>query len=194
MAAYCERCRLYIPDGMTTCRMCGGAVFEQRAEPSQRERPLAGSLPRREHSQQFSKWLLVIGLSLVVSPAIRLYAIFAKDLPLLTTDEGQAFLAQYPGLETVYQLQLASSVVLVLLALVVNLLFYTNSKRFPVLMMVYVGLGFLVSLTMTGVIHMEFPQANLAGNAYPLVRSMLYAALAIGYLYTAPEVKTRFVR
>jgi hypothetical protein len=183
-----------MPDGMTKCRMCGKSVLQAQPEPSMLDRPILGTVKQTSHTPAFSKWLFLVGLSLVLTPALYLYTIFSRDLVLLTTDEGLAEIGKYPGSDKLVEFELIASIVLVLAAVVVNFLFYRKSKRFPVSMMIYVGTIFAYRVAYTGVMHVLFPQMNLAGNFYPLVRSMAYAGLAIWYLFTAKEVKERFVK
>jgi Protein of unknown function (DUF2569) len=173
--------------------MCGSSVLA--APPPMSDGPMLSSRPRAVARPGFSKWLFFIGLSLVVTPAVRVYAIVERQIPVLFSDEGQAMLAQHPGLDKLVSFEIGMNALLVLAALVLNLLFYSWSKHFPKAMIAYVALTFAYLLAVTAAVNSLFPDALLAQRAqsfYSLLRYLIWGVVMAGYLLFNPDVKTRF--
>jgi hypothetical protein len=189
-AAYCKRCSIYVPEGMPACRMCGSALLV--APPSEPDGPTL-TKTRRPAQPGFSKWLFVVGVSLVVTPALRIFAITQKQIPALWGDESQSTLAQYPGLDRLLYFEIGMNVLLVVAALLLNYLFYAKKRNFPNAMIGYVGSTLIYLTTVAGMIHSMFPDAVLAQSAYSLVRYVLWGMAMAGYLLFDPNVKARFV-
>ena len=135
-----------------------------------------------------------MAIGLVVIPILRVAGIIRIHVPLLYPDQGRAVLDQDPGLEGSIPFQMYASVLLALLALGLNYLFYTESKHFPRYMIVYTAAGFLYQLAVTAMMRFGFPDADMSRNFLPLVRSMIWSGGLTVYLLTAPDVKARFNR
>ena len=193
MPAFCKRCGLHIPDGISACRMCGSTVLAAPPPPDLAGPIYSGkSLP--QDRPKLSRWLIVVAIGLVVIPILRVGGIITVHFPLLYTDQGRAFLDQHPGLEGLISFQMYANVLLALLALGLNYLFYAKSKHFTRYMIVYTIAGFLYQLTVTAILRFGFPDADMSRNFVPLVRSMIWSGGLTIYLLTAPEVKARFSR
>jgi len=190
-AAYCNRCSMHVPEGMSACRMCGNALLV--APPVAPDGPMLSNTRRRPPQPEFSKWLFFVGLSLVVTPALRIIAIVQKEVPALFGDDSQSFLAQYPGLDKLLYFEIGMNALLVLAALILNFLFYAKRKNFPNAMIGYVAITLIYLITVSGMIHSMFPDAIMAQSAYSLVRYLLWGMALAGYLLFNPDVKARFV-
>jgi Protein of unknown function (DUF2569) len=189
MPAYCNSCGLYIPDGQSSCRVCGSTAITSAPWP-RGFTPwslLAPSKPR----PKYSRWMLFIGLGLLIAPALRIYALVRQQLPILSTNEGHLLLAQHAGLDNLIYFEIGVNTALVVAAIVLNILFYTHSKRFPVAMIVYVVLTFSYRLLATAIFHSLFPNVPLA-NTYSLVPYFIWCVLTGGYLLLDARVKARF--
>jgi hypothetical protein len=82
----------------------------------------------------------------------------------------------------------------VLSALVLNFLFYTKRKGFPMYMVAYIAATVLFLVADTSAVNYMFPGANLGRSYVALVRSFIWAGALIPYLLTSAQVKSRFVR
>ena len=177
--------------------MCGSSALvappsssDSRALSEQRRRSGAAAA----HSPRFSRWLFFIGLSLVVTPALRVYAIVEQQIPMFVSEQGQLRLMQHPGLETLLNCEIAMNAVLVMAAVVLNFLFYARSKQFPKYMIAYVAVTFVYWLAVTAAVRSLFPDINGAQTAYSLVRYFIWGALTAGYLLFDKDAKIHFDR
>jgi len=192
MPGYCDRCGMHVPDGMYACRMCGNtALAPARYSTSLSQGTPAGRLQAGQATMP--RWLIIVAISLVVSPVLRLHTIFSRLLPSLSSDTFQPYFVAHPGLRTLVDSEIAVNAVLVLLALILNYLFYTSDRRFPPYMIAYAAITFLYLLGITASMRLIFPGVDMSSSFTPLVRSFCWAGLLIPYLLIAPEVKTRFV-
>jgi len=90
--------------------------------------------------------------------------------------------------------QIGVNSLLVASALVLNFLFYTKRKMFPMLMVCYVAATVLFVVATTSAINSLFPDANLTRSYIGLVRMLIWAGALIPYLLTSSDVKKRFVK
>lgn len=144
-------------------------------------------------SQSFSKWLWAVGISLVLAPVLRVVAIVNSELPRLLDEDKQAYLQSHPGMSTLLQFEIGMNTFLVLAALVLNFLFYTRRRSFPMLMVAYVAITVLYIGITIGAVNSMFPDANMSAGYITLLRYLLWAGAMIPYLLTSGDLKTRFV-
>lgn len=190
MNTYCKRCAMHVPEGVSSCRMCGNTMLV--APPSEPDGPML-SKKDRPAPRGFSKWLFIVGLSLVVTPALRIWSVFQKQIPALFGEESQSLLAQYPGLDRILYFEIGMNALLVFAALLLNYLFYTRKRNFPNAMIGYVAITLIYLITVTGMVHSMFPDAIFAQSAYSLARYLIWGMALAGYLIFDPHVKARFV-
>ena len=175
--------------------MCGSAALI--APPSPVAGPMLSNLPRKSGTiavptPGFSWWLFFVGLSLIVTPALRVYAIAEQQIPMFLTDKGQIFLMQHVGYDKLLDFEISLNVLFVLAAAALNILFYTHSRRFPSAMVAYIVATFVYRLAATAMLHSLFPDTILVQNAYILFRYFIWGALTAGYLIFEPSVKNHF--
>lgn len=205
MATMCKRCGLHIADGVRKCSMCGGLVTA--TEPAgvmasggstsgvaASASPVATPLYLGASSGGSSKWMVVLGISLVATPIFRLNSIFSIELPNLNGEQYQPYLASHPGLVNLLYFRIAMNGILIVSALVLNFLFYTKRKAFPTYMIAYIAATVLFLVADTSAVNNMFPDANLGRSYVALVRSLIWAGALIPYLLTSAQVKSRFVR
>lgn len=191
MVAYCKRCALHIPDGVSSCRMCGSSVLSE--SPGLIEGGLIGADPAQAAPEPgFSKWLFYVGLSLIAAPALGIYSIAHNEIPALFSDYGRTLILEHPGLDKIISFEICMNVVLALAALVLNVFFYTRSKFFPMAMVVFVAVTFAFRVTVTGFVHALFPEEVLTHTAWTLVRYLAWCGSLAGYLLLNRDVDTRF--
>ena len=196
MATQCKLCGLHIPDGMLACSMCGNtnlvAVndWERKIKPGL---PGQNTATAGSHSASFSKWLWAVAISLVVAPVIRVMAIVNSQIPRLFDEDKQAYLQAHPGMAGLLQFEIAVNVLLVIAALVLNFLFYTRRKAFPMLMVAYIAITVLFLAVIIGAVNSIFPDASMTGGYITLVRYLVWAGAMVPYLLTSDEIKSRFV-
>ena len=194
MSTQCRLCGLHIPEGVTSCMMCGNrnlapAVAGQTVVPSLGTQ----STTKVPGQASFSKWLWAVAISLIVSPIIRVLAIVNNELPRLSSDRFQTYVQSHPGLLNLLYFEIGMNAFLVITALALNFLFYTKHKSFPMLMVGYVALTVLFRVAVVSSINSMFPDANLSASYITLVRYLLWAGAIVPYLLTSGDVKKRFV-
>src|SRR3569833_700324 len=99
MATQCRLCGLHIPDGVTSCLMCGNRNLVAVAA-GETVVPTLGaqSTTKAQGQASISKWLWAVAISLIVMPVIRVLAIVNNELPKLSSEQFQPFLQSHPGL------------------------------------------------------------------------------------------------
>ena len=194
MATQCRLCGLHIPDGVTSCMMCGNRNLAPAAAGETVVPSLgAQSTTKATGQASFSKWLWAVAISLIVTPVIRGLAIVNSELPKLSSDDFQPYLQSHPGLTNLLYFEIGMNALLVISALALNFLFYTRHKIFPNLMVGYVAVTVLFRVAVVAVVNSMFPDANLSAGYVTLVRYLLWAGAMIPYLLTSSDVKKRFV-
>ena len=195
MATQCKLCGLHIPDGVQSCMMCGNKNFATVAAGE----TLTPSLPSAKTfsgpgQASLSKWLWVVAISLILTPVLRIMAIVNVEIPALFGDQSQVYLQSHPGLSNLIYFEIGVNSLLVASALVLNFMFYTKRKMFPMLMTCYAAATILFVVATTAAINSLFPDANLTRSYIGLVRMLIWAGALIPYLLTSSDVKKRFVK
>lgn len=190
MPSFCKRCSLHIPDGISTCRMCGSSVLAP--PPSPFDATFLSDQPPKISKPGFSKWLFFIGLSLIVAPATRILAIVHVEIPALFNEKSVARLARHPGLDKLICFEIGMNVALTLAALVLNVLFYRRNRYFPKSMLAYIVVILAYRIAVTGVTHALFPNALMIHTAYSLVRYLGWVGAMAACLLFDSDVETRF--
>ena len=195
MATQCRLCGLHIPDGVTSCMMCGNRNLVAVAA-GETVVPTLGaqSTTKAPGQASFSKWLWAVAISLIVMPVIRVLAIVNNELPKLSSEQFQPFLQSHPGLSNLLYFEIGVNSLLVVGALVLNFLFYTKRKMFPMLMVSYVAVTVLFRVAVVAAVNSMFPDLNLSAGYITLLRYLLYAGAMIPYLLTSSDIKKRFVK
>ena len=194
MSTQCRLCGLHIPDGVTSCMMCGNRNLAPVAAGEAIVPSLGAQTTAKAPGQaSFSKWLWAVAISLIVTPVIRVLAIVNSELPRLSSDQFQSYVQSHPGLLNLLYFEIGMNGFLAISALALNFLFYTRHKIFPNLMVAYVALTLLFRVAEVAAVNSMFPDANLSANYITLVRYLLWAGAIIPYLLTSSEVKKRFV-
>jgi len=197
MSFMCKRCGLHVPEGVRTCSMCGGAVSAPQPVPtttSATSSTFAAPISAASRQPVPSKWLFVIGISLVVSPLLRLNAIVSFEVPRLYGESFQPFLSSHPGYSSLLYFRVAMNTLLIVSALCLNFFFYTRRKFFPPMMIAYVATTFLFLLADTGAVNSLFPDASTGRGFIPLLRYFIWTGALIPYLLTSEQIKSRFSR
>jgi hypothetical protein len=194
MATQCKLCGLHIADGVQSCMMCGNKNLSTVAAGE----TLMPSLPSVRTmagpgQAALSKWLWVVAISLIVTPVLRVLSIINVEIPSLYGDQSQLYLQSHPGLSNLIYFQIGVNSLLVASALVLNFLFYTKRKVFPLLMICYVAATVLFLLATTAAINSVFPGASMTRSTIGLVRMLIWAGAMIPYLLTSSDIKARFV-
>jgi hypothetical protein len=194
MATQCRLCGLHIADGVNACMMCGNRNLVA-VTAGETITPSLGSQSTAKAPGQasFSKWLWAVGISLIVTPVIRVLAIVNNELPKLTRDDFQPYLQSHPEVSNLLYFEIAMNALLVISALALNFLFYTKRKTFPMLMVSYVLVTVLFRVAVVGAVNSMVPNAHLAPRYITLVRYLLWAGAMIPYLLTSSDIKKRFV-
>ena len=194
MSTQCRLCGLHIPDGVTSCMMCGNRNLVAVAA-GETVVPTLGaqSTTKAPGQASFSKWLWAVAISLIVMPVIRVLAIVNNELPKLSSEQFQPFLQSHPGLSNLLYFEIGVNSLLVVGALVLNFLFYTKRKMFPMLMVGYVAVTVLFRVVVVAAVNSMFPDLNLSAGYITLLRYLLYAGAMIPYLLTSNDIKKRFV-
>jgi hypothetical protein len=112
--------------GLVTATEPAGAMVSGASTSAASASPVATPLYLGASSGGSSKWMVVLGISLVATPIFRLNSIFSIEIPNLYGEQYQAYLASHPGLVNLLYFRIAMNGILILSALVLNFLFYTK--------------------------------------------------------------------
>lgn len=175
---------------MSACRMCGSSLLA--AAPQTHAGPIYTPQPLAQNEPGFSKWLIVLAISLLVAPALRLYSIVSIEYPALFGDGSHDALAAHPGMAGILYFKIGMNALLILAALYLNVLFYQKSRRFPKWMIAYAVSTFFYLVAVASAVYILFPDLDTRANFYPLVRSMFWVCALIPYLLFSPDIKVRF--
>ena len=194
MSTQCRLCGLHIPDGVTSCMMCGNKNLVAVGA-GETLVPSLGvqSTTKAPGQASFSKWLWAVAISLVVTPVIRGMAVVNVEIPRLTSEQFQPFLQSHPGVSNLLYFEIGMNSLLVISAVALNFLFYTKRKTFPILMVAYVAATVLFRVAVVAVVNSMLPDANLSASYVTLFRYLIWAGAMIPYLLTSTDVKKRFV-
>ncbi len=151
------------------------------------------STTRTASQASFSKWLWAIAISLIVAPVLRVSSIVLYEVPKLFDDGSQAYLQSHPRFAGLLQFEIGMNALLVAAAIVLNFLFYTRHKIFPMVMVAYVAVTILFLATVIGMMNSTFPDASPSHGYITLIRYLIWAGAIVPYLLTSNEVKERFV-
>lgn len=135
----------------------------------------------------------MVGISLVLAPALRVLSIVNVEIPALFGDQSQANLLSHPGLSNLVYFEIGVNSLLVASSLVLNFMFYTKRRMFPMLMVCYVAATVLFVIATTAAVNSLFPEASMTRSYMSVVRMLIWAGAMIPYLLTSSEVKKRFV-
>ena len=169
--------------------MCGSASLTSTPRP--KGTALLEHLSPAQAKRKPSIWMFFIGLGLIAIPALRINAVVQWQRSVLSTNEGHFLLSLHPGLDNLIYFEIGTDVLLAMVAVVLNILFYARSKWFPAAMMVYVVLTFSCRLLATAMFHSMFPNVPVA-NVYWLIPYFLWTALTGGYLLLDSRVMAHF--
>ena len=190
MPAFCKRCQLHIPDGISSCRMCGSSVLTAPPVPTDNSTLLT---ERSEASEPgFSKWLFFVVLSLPAAPVLSVYDAATVQVPLLFSESGKMLFLEHPGLDGMTWFEISMNGLLALAALILSILFFTRSKHFPKSMVAYLGAMFVFRLAVAGMTHSIYPNEVMTHTAYVLVRYLAWTAATAGYLLLNSDVGIHF--
>jgi hypothetical protein len=159
MSAFCKRCNLHVPDGVPACMMCGSAVLAPAPFIDTISSTLSPPL-RAQGQPRVPKLIAGVAVSLIVAPIFRLISIVSIQIPALFGERYQFYLERYPGLAGLLYFELAMNLILIGSALVLNVLFYTKNRRFPVYMIAYASATFLYLLAVTGAVRTVFSECE----------------------------------
>ena len=194
MSTQCRLCGLHIPDGVMSCMMCGNKNLVPVAA-GETVVPSLGvqSAAKAPGQASFSKWLWAVAISLIVTPVIRVLSIVNRELPTLGSERFQTYVQSHPGLLNLLYFEIGMNGFLVISALVLNFLFYTKHRSFPILMTSYVALTVLFRVAVVSAMNSIFPDAVLSASYLTIIRYLVWAGAIIPYLLTSSDVTKRFV-
>ena len=194
MSAQCRLCGLHIPDGLRACTMCGGTAFVSAPVEASTVDPIKPSLLPRSKDDSSPRWLIGVGLSLVIVPVLWADSMLRIDIPTLFGDQAQPDLSRHAGLSGLLYFEITMKVVLIVAALCLNFLFYTKRKSFPKWMLGYIAATMIFLVARISAINFMFPDVNLMRSYVMLFRWLLWAGSLALYLLFSAQVKERFVR
>lgn len=119
-------------------------------------------------------------------------SIISIEIPALFGDQNQVYLQSHPGLSNPIYFEIGVNSLWVASALVLNFLFYTKRKMFPMLTVCHVAATALFLIATTTAINAVFPDGNMTRSYVGVVRMLICAGAMIPYLLTSSDIKTRF--
>jgi hypothetical protein len=146
---------------------------------------LYAGIPLRDPLEGISGWLILIAISLVITPLFEVRNAFSLDLPVLS--HGTL------GGALVGLLFLVKDVAILSALILLNWLFYTKKRIFPKLRIVF-HLAMLGVHVLEHVAHAALlPQSAVPPLSQPVFGSLLSCAIWIPYLLISRRVKATFV-
>jgi Protein of unknown function (DUF2569) len=197
MSRMCRLCGIHVPEGMPACSMCGSTKLVAPPEPvldPLTNRYSTSPITQGEKQGGITGWLILVAIGLMAAPVLRVNSILSVDIPILYGDRFQSFLESHSEVVFLLYSTVFINVVLALAALVLNFLFYTRRKKFPIYMAVYIATTLLVVVLHTAVLNQMYGYENLSRNYIALLRGLVGAAASISYLLSSHKVKTTFIR
>lgn len=174
--------------------MCGGTAFVSAPVEASTVDPIKPSLLPRSKDDSSPRWLIGVGLSLVIVPVLWADSMLRIDIPTLFGDQAQPILSRQVGLSGLLYFEITMKVVLIVAALCLNFLFYTKRKSFPKWMLGYIAATMIFLVARISAINFMFPDVNLMRSYVMLFRWLLWAGSLALYLLFSAQVKERFVR
>jgi len=179
MQTLCSTCAFGLPPGARFCPKCGNVA------PAPTAPLLYLGIPLRDPLEGISGWLILIAISLVLTPLIVVRNAISIHLPVLSHGTLWGSLA---GL-----LFLVKDGVILSALILLNWLFYTKNRIFPKLMIAY-HLGVLGVHVLEHVAHAALlPHSAVPFLSRPVFASLLSCAIWIPYLLISRRVKATFV-
>ncbi|WP_058188912.1 DUF2569 domain-containing protein [Terracidiphilus gabretensis] len=150
----------------------------------------SSSLDSDRHLEGLSGWLILVGIGLVLSPVIILFRIFTVHLRVLINPHMQSYLQTHGTLHALILVEAITNVLLVLMLVWLNYLFFTKRRAFPTFMIFYFVFQciFIAGDHFAAVFLLAKPSSSLT-----LVRTFVAAAVWIPYYLRSRRVKVTFV-
>jgi hypothetical protein len=200
MAAECPVCSAVLPAG-GNCPTCEGIAPASAVNTPE---PLAAAATHAVAAPTFasisdadleglSGWLILVGISLVVSPLLTLNAALNLDLRFFLNPRFQAYRATHHGVEALVMFELITNLVLTAAVFGLNYLFFTRRKTFPTYMIAYLVTGFAIGLADTVATHISIPNAPPGAGYVTLARALISAAIWVPYFLVSRRVKATFI-
>jgi hypothetical protein len=128
-------------------------------------------------------WLILVAISLVVSPILILVRIFV-DLQLLGHEYGIK-----PGLAVLILVEAITNTVMLFAIVGLNVLFYRKRRQFPRWMMTYLIAGFVLGLCD----HLAAMSFNPSASWVAVFRSLIAMLIWVPYFLQSQRVEQTFV-
>ncbi len=207
MPTRCQHCGSELREGAVVCLQCGqmtdvskpnapdASPPEPYPAPAGSEQQLAAPLfSAASYSADrgltgIGGWLILPAIGLAISPFVALFGL-AVGWSLMLGSKGQIVLASKPGLEPVILFEIIMDLVFVAILIFLNVLFYTRKKSFPLLMIAFYGLQFVLLLAD----HIMAAPFNPHSTPTTVVRSFIVCAIWIPYFLVSRRVKLTFTR
>ena len=204
MSALCPVCQRPLPEDSNLCGHCACTIDSSASAEAQ---PLDLSTPMFDSDPDvhgIGGWLILVLIGLIVSPFVLLHAIWLDLRPLTGTNLALIGI-RLPGLPALITFELFANLVLFAGLIVLLVFFFRESRRFPRLFQLWLGLSLaarLAEYTLSLQIgtHSDWEgasqlmsnmHAKLAVNA---LQGLIAAILWISYFQVSRRVKATFVR
>ncbi len=199
MAATCPVCQKLQREDATQCEYCS-AVLPGRA-PLHLSTPMFDTDP---HLSGIGGWLVLVAIGLIVGPLLLLRAIWT-DIRALTGPNHEFIGIRLPGLPTLIVFELCASIALLTGLVILLVLFFRESRRFPRLYELWLGVSlaaklaqYTISLYVSNQAAWEGAQQIVADLhskvAIGAGQALVAAIVWIAYFETSQRVKATFVR
>jgi hypothetical protein len=140
-----------------------------------------------------SGWLILVGLSLVVTPLRLAFALATVYPPYLFGTKHQDYLSRHPGSAALIAFEIVTHVVFVITLLALDYLFFKKKRGFPTFMILYLVSNFLTSALDHFAVRYLHPNLNHLKGDMTLLGTFLSLCIWIPYFLVSRRVKLTFV-
>jgi hypothetical protein len=146
------------------------------------------------HLEGLDGWLIVVGLGLLTSPLFLAHTIITANLPFLTEPSHRAALSGDWALAALVTCQIAANIVFLIGLLLLNYLFFTRKRTFPLCMILYRVLRTGELLILLVAFRAASSSPEFAGSGAKFFIALLGTLIWVPYFLFSRRVKATFVR
>jgi hypothetical protein len=133
-------------------------------------------------------WLILVAIGLGIGPLVRLFGI-VTDSQLLFNGRFQAAMQLKPGLEAIVFYELVTNSFFLVYILMLNFLFYSKRRSFPMFMIFLLAAQFVTML----IDHLWASRFSPSSQVFSVLQALVAAAIWIPYFLNSIRVEQTFV-
>jgi hypothetical protein len=185
----CPRCGAEIEHGAAVCVHCGNSA----AQPSAPALFNSSTPDADHHLEGLGGWLILLAIGLIVSPFFLLYPLLTTYVHIFTDPVSKAVLQASHSIYMLVLSEVITNIVLIVMLLWLNYLFFTKRRTFPTFMILFMVLQCIVVAADNFAAYAVTNSAQVLTPNPTQIRAILSAAIWIPYFLVSRRVKVTFV-